>query len=177
MTAAWIGPPIGVMRPGMLAVSGCRPPKGYDDGQRTSGGRRPEFVIADAIFTDVRRAIALTSPPTTIVHGGAKGVDEVASLAGYRRKLLGHAVEDEKHLPNYRDHGLSAPAIRNAYVTTTERFCAWPAPWSRGTWDAVRKRLRACGAQGFEMRMSERVIAPTDVLLLMERKGATWTEI
>lgn len=134
MTARWTGPPVGVMRPGLLAVSGCRPPRGAD---ATPENR----ALFERILADVRayvRGVGLS-----VVHGGAEGVDTAADLPGA-----------EVWLPDYARFGRAAPKIRNAYVTTTERFVAWPAPWSRGTWDAIAQRRAACGEVGLEVRMA-----------------------
>jgi hypothetical protein len=130
----WNGPAIGIMRPGMLAVSGCRPPKLQDI---------EEWRIYEAIILDVEQHVKAVDLP--VAHGGAVGVDQTAARSSPHR--------GERYLPNYQRDGDAAPLIRNACVTTTERFCAWPAPWSSGTWDAVKKRLKACGASGFEMRI------------------------
>ena len=157
----WNGPTIGVMRPGMLAVSGCRPPKLQDVGE----GR-----IYEAIILDVEQHVKGIDMP--VVHGGAVGVDQTASRSSRHR--------GERYLPDYARDGKAAPLVRNAYVTTTERFCAWPAPWSRGTWDAVKKRLKACGANGFEVRIvawPRAIELPKDVLALLDKYGLTWTEV
>jgi hypothetical protein len=156
----WNGPAIGIMRPGMLAVSGCRPPYAHDNEEN--------WVVYRAIITDVEQYVS-TNPSLRIAHGGADGVDVRAGATS--------VLPRERYLPNYQRDGDAAPLIRNAYVTTTERFCAWPAPWSRGTWDAVKKRLKACGASGFEMRIvqeTERIIPP-DVMRLIVDARANWT--
>lgn len=149
----WNGPTIGVMRPGMLAVSGCRPPTAFDD-------QAENWALYRAIISDVERYVR-DRPLLALAHGGADGVDINACAASI--------LPRERYLPNYARDGKAAPLIRNAYVTTTERFCAWPAPWSRGTWDAVKKRLKACGADGFEMRIPSNsgVVTPEDVAGLM----------
>lgn len=152
------------MRPGMLAVSGCRPPLAHHN-------TTANWEIFDAILMDVRKHVG-SLPSFRVVHGGAQGVDTEASEEGVLR--------GERYLPNYARDGKAAPMIRNAYVTTTERFCAWPAPWSRGTWDAVKKRLKACGASGFEVRIvawPRAIELPKDVLALLDKHGATWTEV
>jgi hypothetical protein len=155
MTAAlWTGPPIGVRRPGMLAVSGCRPPSGAD-------ATPANLALFERILTDVRAYVKAAG--LRVVHGGAEGVDQAAG-------------DGEVWLPDYANYGRSAPKIRNAYVTTTERFCAWPAPWSRGTWDAIKQRVAACGVAGMEIRMVEDV-CPADVRALLRAKGATWRRI
>lgn len=156
----WNGPTIGAMRPGMLAVSGCRPPYNHDTSENWS--------VYRAIIADVEQYVC-AHPSLRIAHGGAEGVDVRAGATS--------ALPRERYLPNYQRDGKAAPMIRNAYVTTTQRFCAWPAPWSRGTWDAVKKRLKACGASGFEMRIvgfsMNRV--PKDVVAAMLSTGAKAT--
>ncbi len=159
----WSGPTIGVMRPGFLAVSGCRPPNGVDP---------VDWRVYEAITLDVEGYVE-AHPAYRIAHGGAVGVDRCAALASHLR--------GERYLPNYERDGRAAPMIRNSYVTTTELFCAWPAPWSRGTWDAVEKRLRACGGDGFELRLvgwgKHGAGVPEKVKRLLDLAGKTWTEI
>ena len=46
--------------------------------------------------------------------------------------------------PAWYELGDRAPLLRNSYVVGAGRLVAWPAPWSRGTWDAVR-RAEAAG--------------------------------
>lgn len=141
-----------------LAVSGCRPP---------TSGRAADLALYSAIVADVRRVIGALPVGWTLVHGGAGGVDEVAGSS------RGEEVPEEVHLPDYARYGLAAPCVRNAYVTTAERHIAWPAPWSRGTWDAICKRLRACGAAGFQLRMPGVQYAgvPHRVAVLMGKMG------
>lgn len=161
----WSGPPIGVMRPGFLAVSGCRPPKNEHD-------TPANWAIYEAILVDVDELVR-AHPTHRIVHGGAVGVD----LSAARTSRL----QRERYLPDYKRHGTSAPMFRNHYVTTTERFIAWPAPWSRGTWDAVQKRLMCCGSAGFDLRLvgwgkgGEGV--PDGVRKALGEVGAAWTEV
>lgn len=133
----WTGPPVGVMRPGLLAVSGARSPRGMD--------ATPEnLALFERILADVRQYVR--SSGMRVVHGGAEGVDAAADLPGA-----------EVWLPDYAMYGRSAPKIRNAYATTyattTALFTAWPAPWSRGTWDAIAQRRAACGDVGLMVRM------------------------
>lgn len=168
---AWNGPPIGVMRTGFLAVSGCRPPM---DSVSWSEAVRLEWDLFSAIQADVRRVVKEAG--LIVVHGGAGGIDDTAYHAALKHDL-GH----ERHLPDYRTHKKAAPLIRNAYVTTTERAVFWPAPWSRGTWDAVEKRLRACGKEGFELRLvgwgRGGVGVPEGVKAMLGKVGAAWTEV
>ncbi len=165
----WTGPAIGVMRPGFIAVSGCRPPTV----KSAASLDIPCADLFDAILADVASTIGVY-PEYRIVHGGAEGVDQAARAAS---RLRG-----EVYRPNYaHDGGRAAPAFRNWYATTTELFRAWPAPWSRGTWDAVKKRLTTCGAAGFELCLvgwgqgGEGL--PADAQELLGKVGAKVTEV
>jgi hypothetical protein len=65
-----------------------------------------------------------------------------------REKLQKHANAHERGfflptitcLPDYEGHRLAAPLERNTrLVAACDELHAWPASWSRGTWDTVRK--------------------------------------
>lgn len=75
---------------------------------------------------------------TTVVSGGAVGVDTTAAVAARRRGLI-----VEEHLPNYAKYGRSAPLIRNGDIVAHADFVA--AFWdghSRGTKNAIERAER-----------------------------------
>lgn len=113
-----------------VAVSGCRPPP---QTFANTGGNE----LFERLKKDCQRLIRSLEPGATVVHGGCIGIDQVASFAALERGL-----QVEEHLPDPKKDGVSyakACLLRNVYVTTARELHAWPAPWSRGTWDAVRK--------------------------------------
>ncbi len=114
-----------------VAIVGARP-------SATHGA--PGRIVMACIAADVS-AFMLTLPPgTIIVSGGAAGVDNAARLGAVMQGL--YIVE---HYPDYSTHGPRAPLARNtAIVDNATEVHAWPAPWSRGTWDTIRK-ARAAG--------------------------------
>lgn len=70
-----------------------------------------------------------------VISGGARGVD---SRAVKTAKAIGREVVE--YLPDYEAHGSRAPLVRNGFIVAeANEIHAWPAPWSRGTWDTVRK--------------------------------------
>lgn len=110
-----------------------------------SGARPPvpnKWIGYDAIFKrmlEVADEIVSELPSdVVVVHGGALGLDKEVDLIA---KLRG--LEIEEVLPNYAKYGRAAPIIRNAYVTTCQLVHAFPAPWSKGTWDAMQKTVDA----------------------------------
>lgn len=118
-----------------IAIVGCRPPTYADDTE----------CLYERIIDDVHGWFALAIAAGDIDHGdvivsgGADGVDRRA--AGFAREL-GLAVVE--HLPDYATHGPKAPLVRNErIVADCDDLHAWPAPWSRGTWHAVRLARKA----------------------------------
>ena len=118
-----------------IGIVGCRPPA-----NRT--------VLVDNI--DLYRAIcqaayafAVNLPAgTTIVSGGAQGVDHAAALAAKRYPDRLCLVE---HLPDYEKYSRTkAPLARNLLIVRdADEIHAWPAPWSRGTWHTINAAKRA----------------------------------
>jgi predicted Rossmann fold nucleotide-binding protein DprA/Smf involved in DNA uptake len=114
-----------------IAIVGCRPPKNPNDGQL--------YVrICAAMHGEV---LALSSlGPIEIVSGGADGIDALAAVIARAWDIL--LIE---HRPNYVRYGKRAPLERNTLIVAdADEVHAWPAPWSRGTWDTIRK-ARAAG--------------------------------
>jgi hypothetical protein len=99
---------------------------------------------AHQCLPDVWRVVHALPRETTVVSGGAIGVDSVAEWSARQR---GIAVE--VHLPDYATHGLRAPLVRNGtIVETADDVHAFPwgaPPWlqARGTMDAVGKAEKA----------------------------------
>jgi hypothetical protein len=95
------------------------------------------------IRAEVRRAVHALPSGAVVVHGAREdpqfdnGVDSTARDAAVARGL-----EVEAHLPDW-GQGSGAAKARNAYVTTAEIAHFFPAPWSKGTWDAHRKAVEA----------------------------------
>lgn len=73
-----------------------------------------------------------------VVSGGADGID---SLAVNKARCRG--IECVEFFPNYR-LGPKAPLLRNTQIVQhSTEIHAFPASWSRGTWDTVRKAREA----------------------------------
>lgn len=111
-----------------IAVVGCRPPP----------GNQMENVTYLEILRGVQALIRAMDPGTVVVSGGAAGVD--AQAAADAREC---GLEVVEHRPDYR-LGRGAPLVRNTtIVEDADAVFAFPAPWSRGTWDTVRKAVAA----------------------------------
>lgn len=114
-----------------IAIVGTRPPCGDPP-------LPAQVAIYEAILRDVRRfcdAIDHAIDPV-LVSGGADGVDREAE------EHFGHMII---HRPDYATHGHLAPLMRNTLIVRdADEVHAWPSPWSKGTWDTVRK-ARAAG--------------------------------
>src|SRR3990167_1929468 len=82
------------------------------------------FVVSDATF----------------IHGGATGTDSLVSALAAE---LGAAVEI--HAANWNQYGRDAGPIRNQkMVMTGAEVCfAFPGPQSTGTWDCIRRAVKA----------------------------------
>lgn len=116
-----------------VAIVGCRPPA-------NKTALVENIALFRAICNDAY-AFAISLPEgTTIVSGGAKGVDHAAALAA---KRYGFGLIE--HLPDYDRHGaVRAPLVRNLLIIEdADEVHAWPAPWSRGTWHTVNNARRA----------------------------------
>lgn len=98
----------------------------------------PDWMPSHALFLRLVEAAARfvrTLPPgAVVVSGGAAGVDTAA-----RDSARARGLEVVEHVPDYAAHGKRAPLVRNAaIVDDCDELHAFPAPWSRGTWHAVR---------------------------------------
>lgn len=119
-----------------VGVTGCRPPPGMGP------SKEHDTAIYHQILDDVLAVVAALPVDTVLVHGDAAGVDRAAANAARGRGLV-----TEPHPPDYKAYKASqrwrAPLDRNVYVETCHEVIAWPAPWSRGTHDAISKARRA----------------------------------
>ena len=80
-------------------------------------------------------------PGTTIIEGGATGIDSAARLYAQALRLL---IEEYK--PDWKVHGSGAGLVRNTRMLREgkpELVIAVPGSDSRGTWDMVRKAQKA----------------------------------
>lgn len=118
----------------LVAVSGTRPPP-------ADASREHRALYAD-ILCDVAGTISELPEGTTILHGGADGVDTIANQCAEQRGLPRPIVVR----PWYDAFGKSAPLVRNAYVCAVPRLLAWPSPWGSGTQRAVAL-ARAAGVE------------------------------
>lgn len=110
------------------AVVGCRPPR------ESSPSYEQDMVLYLAICEAVVEHVNSLPKGSTVVSGGAVGVDSVAVAAAEARGL-----EYKEHLPDYKSHGSKmAPLVRNILIVDdSDELTAFPAPWSTGTWHAV----------------------------------------
>lgn len=109
-----------------IAIVGCRPPRTSDPA---------DDAIYRAIVMGVQHYVRELPVGTTVVSGGADGVDFVAKVTAEARLL-----PTITHLPDYDRFGRRAPLERNTLIVRdADEVVAFPAPWSRGTWDTVRK--------------------------------------
>ncbi len=106
------------------------------------GGRPPRVPASDAdlahferVLEHVRAYVDTLPDDAIVVSGGADGVDDAAAQAARARGL--QVIE---HLPDYKKYsGKLAPLIRNKLIVEDcDVLVAFPAPWSTGTWHAVR---------------------------------------
>lgn len=119
--------------PRRVAIVGARPPTGMLD---TDANRAILRRLDDAVRLFVRDLPS----GCVVVSGGTLGVDTTAQRDALRRGLATKVWR-----PDYEQHGKAAPLVRNGQIVDDcDELHAFPAPWSRGTWDAVR-RARAAG--------------------------------
>lgn len=106
------------------------------------GGRPPRSPASDRdvahfvrVLQHVRDYVSTLPDDAVVVSGGADGVDDAAAAAARARGL-----EVVEHLPDYKTHsGKMAPLVRNRLIVEDcDVLVAFPAPWSTGTWHAVR---------------------------------------
>lgn len=70
-----------------------------------------------------------------IVSGGAAGIDSRAA-----KKARDRLLEVVEFFPDYARHGSRAPLVRNTLIADgCDELHAFPAVWSRGTWDTYWK--------------------------------------
>lgn len=83
--------------------------------------------------------VASLPADVVVVSGGAAGIDSRAA-----KKARDRLIEVVEYRPDYATHGSRAPLERNTLIAKDcDELHAFPAVWSRGTWDTVRKaRLR-----------------------------------
>lgn len=111
-----------------VAIVGSRPGKG--------GKQVAEFIL---ITSEVVALVASLPEGTTVVSGGAQGVDSIAAAEARARRL--RVVE---HLADWNRLGRGAGIIRNGtIVDDATEVHAFPSSWSRGTWDTIEKAKRA----------------------------------
>ncbi len=110
------------------AVVGARPPR------ESSPSYEQDLVLFLAICEAVVEHVNSLPEGSTVVSGGAQGVDSVAVQAAKARGLAW-----KEHLPDYEKHGgKMAPIVRNILIVDDcDEMTAFVAPWSVGTWHAV----------------------------------------
>jgi hypothetical protein len=104
-------------------------------------GSREVDGPAEVLISDVlAEVIKVAGPGATIVHGGARGVDTVASFWA-----VATGLQHEPHRADWDAHGKGAGHMRNAeMVALGASVClAFPRRSSRGTWDCVRRAADA----------------------------------
>jgi len=86
------------------------------------------------------KALFAIQPASTVVHGGARGLD---SMVGSIATQLGLAVEI--HRADWSKWGKAAGPKRNQLMVDlgADYAFAYPLDGSKGTWDFVRKAERA----------------------------------
>jgi predicted Rossmann-fold nucleotide-binding protein len=75
---------------------------------------------------------------TIVISGGARGIDSIAARVA---RSLG--MEVIEHLPNpdlvKRNAAAAMKARNQLIVDDADELAAFVAPWSRGTWDTIRR--------------------------------------
>ncbi len=101
------------------------------------GGR--DFTDADMFNSAMNDLVDLKGLPRTIVQGGAKGADELASLYTAR-----FGIELRTVWPDWNKHGRAAGPIRNQEMLDKHKPDLVVAfPGGRGTADMVRRSRKA----------------------------------
>jgi hypothetical protein len=137
-----------VSHPLRRAVIGTRPPSPRT--WRSESERAVQQHVYALIAEDVRQTMRswrdqmLTGAPLVIVSGGALGVDSIAAdEVRWVTQVFGAGIfELVECLP---DPDLLRVDARMALLARNETIChfadeihAWPSPWSKGTWHAVK---------------------------------------
>lgn len=112
-----------------IAFSGARPPK---------FGSEQEWILWSHLLVVLEEVVLDLSANALIVHGAAEGVDLAAKNFAEERSL-----RTEAHPADWARYGNRAGILRNVYVTTCPILHAFPAPWSKGTWNAIERGLAA----------------------------------
>jgi predicted Rossmann fold nucleotide-binding protein DprA/Smf involved in DNA uptake len=109
------------------AIVGGRPPK--------RPASKEDLVHFERVLQHVREYVGTLPDDVVVISGGADGVDDAAAAAARARGL-----EVVEHLPDYKSYsGRMAPLVRNRLIVEDcDVLVAFPAPWSTGTWHAVR---------------------------------------
>lgn len=102
------------------------------------------IVTGSRYWTDaaiVRRILSTLPPGSTVVHGGARGLDTIADNVA-----LGMGLSVERHTAPWSEFGKAAGTARNQWMADAgaDRCYAFPLPGSVGTWDMVN-RAKAAG--------------------------------
>jgi predicted Rossmann fold nucleotide-binding protein DprA/Smf involved in DNA uptake len=109
------------------AIVGGRPPK--------APASKDDIAHFERVLQHVREYVNTLPDDAVVISGGAIGVDAAAAAAARARGL-----EVVEHLPDYKMYtGRMAPLVRNRLIVEDcDVLVAFPAPWSTGTWHAVR---------------------------------------
>jgi predicted Rossmann fold nucleotide-binding protein DprA/Smf involved in DNA uptake len=109
------------------AIVGGRPPR--------SPASPEDAAHFERVLQHVRAFVDTLPDDAVVVSGGADGVDDAAATAARARGL-----EVVEYLPDYKMYnGKLAPLVRNRLIVEDcDVLVAFPAPWSTGTWHAVR---------------------------------------
>ena len=76
---------------------------------------------------------------TCIVSGGAKGVDSLAKQFALQKN-----IPFLEFVPEYEKYGKNATFVRNSLIVeAADRILALPSPDSKGTYDTIRKAIKA----------------------------------
>lgn len=82
----------------------------------------------------------LYEAPVVLVHGGARGADQMASSIAY-----GLGWQQEEHKADWSAHGKGAGLKRNQAMVDAgaDLLIACPLPGSKGTWDCMKRAVEA----------------------------------
>ncbi len=130
------------------AIVGGRPPR--------APATKEDLAHFERVLQHVREYVDTLPDDAVVVSGGAIGVDDTAAAAARARGLK--VIE---HLPDYKTYsGRLAPLVRNRLIVEDcDVLIAFPAPWSTGTWHAVR--LATDAKKEVSVRKIE-ILSPTE---------------